>query len=141
LGELVYLGAGNRFRGAYPGFNPGVSPQRLQELGRILYHQRDLVAEGSTPKPPDLLPHFSDLLSARLPELKALLSSCHQTGDRGYQHLVEIMAAAKSFFNLSDGLEKKRFLLQGFPTIAVRGNQKNWHSKEQCAGKRRSAMS
>lgn len=110
----------------------GVSPQRLQELGRILYHQRDLVAEGSTPKPPDLLPHFSDLLSARLPELKALLSSCHQTGDRGYQHLVEIMAAAKSFFNLSDGLEKKRFLLQGFPTIAVRGNQKNWHSKEQC---------
>jgi len=28
----------------------GVSPQRLQELGRILYHQRDLVAEGSTPQ-------------------------------------------------------------------------------------------
>ena len=74
----------------------GVTPKRMQELGKILYHQRDLVAEGSTPAPPDLLPAFRDLLSARLPELKALMSSCRQREDRGYRHLVELIASAET---------------------------------------------
>ena len=110
----------------------GVTPKRMQELGKILYHQRDLVAEGSTPAPPDLLPAFRDLLSARLPELKALMSSCRQREDRGYRHLVELIASAETFFNLSDRLEMERFFLESFPAIAARGSQKNWQPQEQC---------
>ncbi len=110
----------------------GVTPGRLQELGRILYSQRDLVAEGNTPFPPDLLPSFCHLLSEHLPDLKSLLLSCRQHEDRGYLHLVELIASAERFFKLSDRLEMERFFLQSFPVIAARGNQNNWQPREHC---------
>ena len=110
----------------------GVAPQRLAELGRLLYRQRDLVREGATPRPPALLPAFSEELAARLPELKTLLGSCRRAGDRGYRHLVELIASAESMFRLDEELEKERFLLQRFPTIALRGNQVNWQPKDHC---------
>ena len=110
----------------------GISPQRLADLGRILYRQRDLVREGATPRPPDLLPAFSEQLAAQLPELKELLGSCRQTEDRGYRHLVKIIGAAQTFFHLSGEGEKERFLLQSFPSISLRGNQGNWQPKEHC---------
>jgi ATP-dependent helicase/nuclease subunit A len=110
----------------------GVTPQRLKELGRLLYRQRDLVREGSTPEPPALLQPFCDLLAERLPELKALLGSCHQQEDRGYRHLVELIAAAGRLLHLDDGLERERYFMRSFPAIASRGNQKNWQPKEAC---------
>ena len=82
----------------------GVTPQRLKELGRLLYRQRDLVREGSTPEPPALLQPFCDLLAERLPELKALLGSCHQQEDRGYRHLVELIAPPGAYSTSTMGL-------------------------------------
>lgn len=110
----------------------GIAPKKIKELGRILYHQRDLVAEGSTPSPPDLLPAFHDLLQESLPELKALLSSCRQHDDKGYRHILELIAAAERFLHISDRLEKERFFLKSFPAVAARGNQKNWQPQEHC---------
>ncbi|NLZ32586.1 MAG: UvrD-helicase domain-containing protein [Firmicutes bacterium] len=110
----------------------GVSPKRLRELAGILYHQRDLVAEGSTPSAPDLLPAFRELLQERLTELKSLLPSCRQEEDKGYRHLLEIIAAAEKFLQLGDPLEQERFLLMRFPAIAARGSQKNWQPPEHC---------
>ncbi len=110
----------------------GITPERLQELSRILYHQRDLVAEGSAPLSPDLLPAFRELLSLRLPELKAALLSCRRQDDRGYLHIVELVASAKMFLNISDELEQERFLMQKFPDIAARGNRQNWEPQEAC---------
>ena len=110
----------------------GITPERLQELGGILYQQRDLVAGGSTPLSPDLLPAFGELLRLRLPELKAVLPSCTQQEDRGYLHIMELVAAAEKFLNTSDGLEQERFLMQKFPDIALRGNRQNWQPQDAC---------
>lgn len=110
----------------------GVTPSRLRELGRILYHQRDLVLEGSTPEPPALLPAFHELLAASLPELKDLLPACRQPEDRGYRLITELAGAAERFFQLEGDLERERFFLQGLPVIAPRGSQKNWRSPGHC---------
>ncbi len=110
----------------------GISVQRLRELGGILYRQRDLVAEGNTPEPPDLLPAFSDLLVKRLPELNSLLDSCIEPGDRGYRHLIELTGAAERYLELESVQEKETFLVQAFPAIASRGNQNNWQPRERC---------
>lgn len=110
----------------------GVTPKRLQELGTLLYHQRDLVAEGNTPVPPDLLPIFLNRLFVSLPELKALLPFCRNHEDRGYRHLMALIALSERFFKISDPLEKVIFFLGKIPSIAARGSQKNWHSPEQC---------
>ena len=110
----------------------GLTPDRLQELAQILYHQRDLLAEGTTPMPPDMLPLFCDLLTARLPELKTLLSSCRQHEDRGYRHIIEIIASAERFLKISDRLEMERFFMKSLPAIGARGNQNNWQSQEHC---------
>ena len=110
----------------------GITPQRLAELGRLLYRQRDLVREGSTPAAPVLLQPFCDLLAARLPELKTLLGSCHQQEDKGYRHLVEIIAAAGRLLRLEEGPERERYFMHSFPAISSRGNQKNWRTREGC---------
>ncbi|NLA10767.1 MAG: UvrD-helicase domain-containing protein [Firmicutes bacterium] len=109
----------------------GVSPERLRELGGILYRQRDLVMEGRPPEPLVPVPFFDDLLEARLPELKSLLDFCAVPEDRGYRHLLEIIGAAERYSSL-DGLEKERFLLRIFPAVASRGNQNNWQPRERC---------
>lgn len=110
----------------------GVSPERLRELGGILYRQRDLVMEARTPEPPSLQSAFDDLLAERLPELKELLDFCTEPEDRGYRHLLELIGAAERYLSLEDGLEKERFLVRIFPAVASRGNQKNWQPREQC---------
>ena len=110
----------------------GITPERLQELSRILYHQRDLVAEGSTPPSPDLLPAFRELLIQRLPELKAVLPSCRRQDDRGFLHIMELLSSAEKFLGISDRLEQERFFMQKFPAVAARGNRQNWQPQEAC---------
>ncbi len=110
----------------------GISPGRLRELGSLLYHQRDLVAEGSTPEPPDLFPSFCDFLTTSLPELKSLPSSCRQLEDKGLKHILEIVASAERLLSFSSRLERERYFLQDFPTITARGNQKNWDPPAHC---------
>ena len=79
-----------------------------------------------------MLQPFCDLLAERLPELKALLGSCHQQEGRGYRHLVELIAAAERLLRFDEGLERERYFMRSFPAIASRGNQKNWQPKEAC---------
>jgi ATP-dependent helicase/nuclease subunit A len=111
----------------------GFAPEHFRQLGRLLYDQRDLVEEGSSPDPPDLVPLFLEELAAALPELEGLLDCCTNHRDRGYLLLLELIREGRALLGTPHRWEQDFLLVTAFPSISPCGNQSNWKTKDDCA--------
>ena len=106
---------------------------QLSGLGKMLYRNRDLVAEGKMPgiTGPDITV-FLDRLTSAKNELSSLLPHCIDEADRGYQYLKVLEQQAEILLNLSGREEQERYILQYLKKISVHGNQANWDPRESC---------
>lgn len=113
--------------------NYGCSAGQLASLGKMLYHQRDLVWEGRIPEvAEDGFSEFLELLQSGLAELALLVNDCKREDDRGYQYLEDLDKKANKLLGITVREEQERYLLRNLQKISSLGSQLNWEPKESC---------
>jgi len=109
----------------------GFSPDRLAPLAYSLYHQRDVVWEGS-PSASRFNPRqCRQKLEEKAQQWESYISCCLDDSDKGYRQ-------ARNFFfwlNRARHLDEENFtysLLHLMPVVKAAGNRKNWKPPETC---------
>jgi ATP-dependent helicase/nuclease subunit A len=111
----------------------GCRIEQLACLGKLLYQNRDLAAEGELEGSSEpAVDSFIEALRTEQQKLRELMADCSDQNDKGFQHLSVLIGEIGKLLAMEDQEEQERYLLLSLKKITGKGNQANWKPKESC---------